>query len=227
MKTATIVSWSIVIALGGFLFGMDTAVISGAEQAIQQLWELNVFEHGLTVSIALIGTVVGAMLGGIPTDILGRRQTLLWIAALYFVSAIGSAVATDWYTFLFFRFIGGLGVGCSSVTAPMYIGELAPATHRGRLVAMFQFNIVFGILIAYLSNYLLQGIGENAWRWMLGVEAFPAALFFGLIFTLPESPRWLVVKRDDHIRAREIFSRIDPDRAEDELREVLLSHEKL
>ena len=227
MKKTTIVSWSIVIALGGFLFGLDTAVISGAEQAIQKLWNLNVFEHGLTVSIALIGTVVGAMLGGIPTDALGRRKTLVWIAALYFISAIGSAIATDWYTFLFFRFIGGLGVGCSSVTAPLYISELAPASHRGRLVAMFQFNIVFGILVAYLSNYLLQGIGEDAWRWMLGVEALPAAVFFGLIFILPESPRWLVVKKNDHARAREIFMRIDPEKADDELRSVQQAHEKL
>ena len=227
MKKTTIVSWSIVIALGGFLFGLDTAVISGAEQAIQKLWNLNVFEHGLTVSIALIGTVVGAMLGGIPTDALGRRKTLVWIAALYFISAIGSAIATDWYTFLFFRFIGGLGVGCSSVTAPLYISELAPASHRGRLVAMFQFNIVFGILVASLSNYLLQGIGEDAWRWMLGVEALPAAVFFGLIFILPESPRWLVVKKNDHARAREIFMRIDPEKADDELRSVQQAHEKL
>src|SRR5690606_5230715 len=177
MNTRTIFTWSIVIALGGLLFGIDTAVISGAEQDIQKLWNLNLIEHGFTVSIALIGTVIGALFGGWPTDALGRKKTLLWIAVLYLVSAIGSAVATDWYTFLFFRFIGGLGVGCSSVTAPMYIGELAPASHRGRLVVMFQFNIVFGILIAYMSNYLLQGVGENAWRWMLGVEAFPAALF--------------------------------------------------
>ncbi len=227
MKKATIVAWSIVIALGGFLFGLDTAVISGAEQSIQQLWDLNVIEHGLTVSIALIGTVIGAMLGGIPTDALGRKKTLIWIAALYFISAIGSAIATDWYTFLFFRFIGGLGVGCSSVTAPMYIGELAPATHRGRLVALFQFNIVFGILIAYLSNYLLQGIGENAWRWMLGIEAFPAAVFFGLIFILPESPRWLVVKKNDLAGARDIFARIDPEKADEELRSVQQAHARL
>ena len=188
MNTKKVFGWSIVIAFGGFLFGLDTAVISGAEQKIQALWSLDVFEHGLTVSIALIGTVIGAMLGGIPSDILGRKKTLFWIAVLFMVSAIGSALAIDWYTFLVFRFIGGLGVGCSSVTAPMYISELSPASHRGRLVAMFQFNVVLGILIAFLSNYLLQDIGENSWRWMLGIQAFPsAALLFAILF-VPESP---------------------------------------
>ncbi len=226
MNTRTIFTWSVVIALGGFLFGLDTAVISGAEQDIQKLWDLNLIEHGFTVSIALIGTVIGALFGGWPTDSLGRKKTLLWIAALYLVSAVGSAVATDWYTFLFFRFIGGLGVGCSSVTAPMYIGELAPASHRGRLVVMFQFNIVFGILIAYLSNYLLQGIGENAWRWMLGVEAFPAALFFILIFILPESPRWLVVRRGAVEKAFAILQRINPLTADEELRNIRNAHER-
>ena len=181
MNTKRIFTWSIIIAFGGFLFGLDTAVISGAEQDIQKLWNLDVFEHGLTVSIALIGTVIGAMLGGIPTDRIGRKKTLFWIAVLYLISAVGSALAIDWYTFLAFRFIGGLGVGCSSVTAPMYIGELSPASHRGRFVAMFQFNIVLGILIAFLSNYLLQDVGENAWRWMLGVAAFPSAVFLGLV----------------------------------------------
>jgi MFS transporter, SP family, arabinose:H+ symporter len=227
MNTRTILTWSIVIALGGFLFGLDTAVISGAEQSIQKLWDLGVFEHGLTVSIALIGTVIGAMLGGIPTDMLGRKKTLIWIAALYFVSALGSALAFDWYSFLFFRFIGGLGVGCSSVTAPMYIGELAPASHRGRLVAMFQFNIVFGILIAYLSNYLLQGFGSNAWRWMLGVEAIPAAVFFVLVFLLPESPRWLVVKRNAVDQALKVLERVNPQTARTELDAIRNAHAKL
>lgn len=226
MNTRTIFTWSIVIALGGLLFGIDTAVISGAEQDIQKLWNLNLIEHGLTVSIALIGTVIGALFGGWPTDALGRKQTLLWIAILYFVSAIGSAVAMDWYTFLFFRFIGGLGVGCSSVTAPMYIGELAPASHRGRLVVMFQFNIVFGILVAYLSNYLLQGVGENAWRWMLGVEAFPAALFLGLIFILPESPRWLVVRKGAVDQALDILRRVNPKTADEELHNIRSAHER-
>src|SRR5690606_23459507 len=215
--------WAAIIALGGFLFGLDTAVISGAEQTIQQLWELDVFEHGLTVSIALIGTVVGAMLGGIPTDRIGRKKTLFWIAVLFLVSAIGSALAIDWYSFLLFRFAGGLAVGCSSVTAPMYISELSPASHRGRLVAMFQFNVVLGILVAFVSNYLLQNLGDNAWRWMLGIIAFPAAIFLVLILFIPESPRWLIVKRRLYEEAKEILERINPKTAEKEFQSILAS----
>jgi sugar porter (SP) family MFS transporter len=217
MNTKKVFIWAVIIAFGGFLFGLDTAVISGAEQKIQDLWQLNVFEHGLTVSIALIGTVVGAMLGGIPSDKFGRKKTLFWIAVLFLVSAIGTALAIDWYTFLLFRFVGGLGVGCSSVTAPMYISELSPASHRGRLVAMFQFNVVLGILIAFLSNYLLQDVGENAWRWMLGVQAFPASVFLILVLALPESPRWLIVKKNRLEEGREILTAINPLTAEAEL----------
>jgi MFS transporter, SP family, arabinose:H+ symporter len=220
MNTKRVFIWAIIIAFGGFLFGLDTAVISGAEQKIQALWNLNVFEHGLTVSIALIGTVVGAMLGGIPSDAFGRKKTLFWIAVLFLVSAIGTALAIDWYTFLFFRFIGGLGVGCSSVTAPMYISELSPASHRGRLVAMFQFNVVLGILIAFLSNYLLQDIGENAWRWMLGVQAFPASAFLLLVLILPESPRWLIVKKNRIEEGKEILTEINPLTAASELQAI-------
>lgn len=215
--------WAVIIALGGFLFGLDTAVISGAEQTIQELWELNVFEHGLTVSIALIGTVVGAMLGGIPTDRLGRKKTLFWIAVLFLVSAIGSALAIDWYSFLIFRFVGGLAVGCSSVTAPMYISELSPASHRGRLVAMFQFNVVLGILVAFVSNYLLQNLGDNAWRWMLGIIAFPAAIFLVLILFIPESPRWLIVKRRLYEDAKDILQQINPQTANSEFESILAS----
>lgn len=224
MNKRRIFTWSIIIALGGFLFGLDTAVISGAEQEIQKIWDLNVFEHGLTVSIALIGTVVGAMAGGIPTDALGRKKTLFWIAVLFLVSAIGTALAIDWYTFMLFRFVGGLGVGCSSVTAPMYIGELAPASHRGRLVATFQFNVVLGILIAFLSNYLLQDFGDNAWRWMLGVQAFPATIFLIAVLYIPESPRWLVVKKGRMDEALEILTLIDPSRARQELAAIENSH---
>jgi len=215
--------WAVIIALGGFLFGLDTAVISGAEQTIQELWELDVFEHGLTVSIALIGTVVGAMLGGIPTDRLGRKKTLFWIAVLFLVSAIGSALAIDWYSFLIFRFVGGLAVGCSSVTAPMYISELSPASHRGRLVAMFQFNVVLGILVAFVSNYLLQNVGDNAWRWMLGIIAFPAAVFLVLILFIPESPRWLIVKRRLFEEARDILKQVNPKTADREFESILSS----
>jgi MFS transporter, SP family, arabinose:H+ symporter len=224
VNTQKIIGWSIIIALGGFLFGLDTAVISGAEQDIQKIWQLNVFEHGLTVSMALIGTVMGAMLGGIPTDKLGRKITLFWIAVLFLISAIGSALAIDWYTFLFFRFLGGLGVGCSSVTAPMYIGELAPASHRGRLVALFQFNVVLGILIAFLSNYLLQDVANHAWRWMLGVQAFPSLLFLIAILFLPESPRWLITNKNDADGAELIFMMINPSTAKAEVESIRKAH---
>jgi sugar porter (SP) family MFS transporter len=220
MNTKKIYAWSITIALGGFLFGLDTAVISGAEQTIQKLWNLNVFEHGFTVSIALIGTVIGAMLGGIPSDKYGRKKTLFWIGVIFLVSAVGSALSIDWYTFLFFRFIGGLGVGCSSVTAPMYISELSPASHRGRLVAIFQFNVVLGILIAFFSNYLLQDIGDNSWRWMLGVQAFPSLIFMALILFIPESPRWLITKRNLSEEAKAILEQIDSTTADQELEAI-------
>ena len=223
MNTRRVFTWSIIISLGGFLFGLDTAVISGAEQAIQALWGLGVFEHGLTVSIALIGTVIGAMLGGIPSDGMGRKKTLFWVAVLFLASSVGSALSIDWYSFLFFRFVGGLGIGCSSVTAPMYISELAPPSHRGRLVAIFQFNVVFGILIAFLSNYLLQDISDNSWRWMLGIQAFPATLFMVLILFIPESPRWLIIKKGSLEEAKEILKLINPATAEKELQSIQLT----
>jgi MFS transporter, SP family, arabinose:H+ symporter len=220
MNTARVLTWSLTIALGGFLFGLDTAVISGAEQAIQRIWELNTFEHGLTVSMALIGTVIGALLGNLPTDRIGRKKTLFWIAVLFLVSAVGTALAPDWYSFLLFRFIGGLGVGCSSVTAPLYISELAPAAHRGRFVAMFQFNVVLGILIAYLSNYLLQDIGDNSWRLMLGAQAIPAIIFLVAILFVPESPRWLIIHRNAVKEAKRIFAMVNPSTAESEVEAV-------
>lgn len=226
MKNRKILFWSVTVALGGFLFGFDTAVISGAEQAIQKVWHLSVFEHGLTVSIALIGTVIGALLGGIPSDRIGRKNTLFWIGVLYLMSALGSALATDWYSFLFFRFIGGLGVGASSVAAPMYISEIAPKDERGKMVAMFQFNIVLGILIAYLSNYLLQDMGAASWRWMLGVEALPAAMFVGLVLLVPKSPRWLVVKKGAIEEARAVLNIINPLTAEAELKAIIASGDR-
>jgi sugar porter (SP) family MFS transporter len=220
MKQNRILFWSITVALGGFLFGFDTAVISGAEQDIQKIWGLNSFQHGLTVSIALIGTVIGALFGGIPSDRIGRKKTLFWIAVLYLLSALGSALSTDWYLFMAFRFIGGLGVGASSVTAPMYISEISPANRRGRLVAMFQFNVVFGIVIAYISNYFIAGSGPNAWRWMLGVEAVPAILFLVLVLKIPRSPRWLILKRNLVDEARAILELINPDNVDETLRNI-------
>lgn len=207
--------WALSAALGGFLFGFDTAVISGVEQTLQKLWNLSVVEHGVTVSIALIGTVLGSLIGGIPAEKYGRRTTLLLVAILYLLSSLGTAYAPNWSIFLVFRFLGGLGVGVSSVVAPMYISEIAPAHKRGRLVAMFQFNVVFGILIAYLSNYLLVDIGENAWRWMLGVQAFPSILFLVTVLVIPESPRWLILKKGAVDTARKILATIDADTAED------------
>jgi MFS transporter, SP family, arabinose:H+ symporter len=194
MANKTVFFWAFVVALGGFLFGFDTAVISGAEQSIQQYWGLSEVQHGFTVSIALIGTVFGALGGSIPSDKLGRKATLLLVAAIYLVSAIGTAMATDWYLFLICRFIGGLGVGASSVTAPVYISEVSPAKFRGRMVALFQFNVVLGILVSYLSNYLIGMSGESSWRLMLGVQAVPAGLFLVLLRWVPESPRWLLLK---------------------------------
>lgn len=202
---------SITAALGGFLFGFDTAVISGAERDIQEVWQLSDWIHGLAIASALYGTVIGALFGGIPADRMGRKKSLLWIGLFYLVSALGSAVAWDITSFTLFRFLGGLGVGASSVVAPMYISEIAPAKNRGLLVALYQFNIVFGIVMAYVSNYLIgtAGLAED-WRWMLGVEAIPALIYSVMIFSIPESPRWLIAKFNDQLKAREILTRTDP-----------------
>jgi len=210
-------AWSMVVALGGFLFGFDTAVISGAEKSIQEFWQLSVFEHGLTISIALIGTVIGSMLGSKPSDRFGRKNTLYFVAIAYLLSSIGTAVADNWYIFLVFRFLGGLGVGTSSVTAPIYISEVSPADRRGRLVGLFQFNVVLGILISYLSNYLISQLGETSWRWMLGVQAFPSLIFLILIRFIPESPRWLILKKQATEKALEILRIINPLNCDQEL----------
>ncbi|WP_082391385.1 sugar porter family MFS transporter [Jiulongibacter sediminis] len=209
--------WSITAALAGFLFGFDTVVISGADQKLQALWNSSDAFHGaIVMSMALWGTVIGAIFGGIPTNKLGRKTTLIWIGLFYTVSAVGSAFANDPYIFAFFRFLGGLGVGASTVAAPSYIAEISPAKDRGKLVALYQFNIVFGIMIAYLSNYLLNGISENDWRWMLGVEAFPAILYTLFVVGVPKSPRWLINQgRKDE--ARGILEIINPERNTDEL----------
>jgi MFS family permease len=203
--------WSITAALAGFLFGFDTVVISGAEQAIQSLWELSPAAHGIAMASALYGTVLGSLLGGWPTDRYGRRATLLWIGILYLVSAVWSALATDVTSFVIARFIGGVGVGISTVAAPLYIAEIAPPEKRGRLACMFQFNIVFGIMVAFMSNALLGGVGEHAWRWMLGVEAFPALLYTVLCFGIPESPRWLIARRGDRVAGAAVLRRINPE----------------
>ncbi|MBJ2175967.1 sugar porter family MFS transporter [Aureibaculum sp. A20] len=206
-----ILLWSITAALAGFLFGFDVVVISGADQRLQELWQSSDGFHGSVVmGMALWGTVVGAIFGGIPTNKYGRKNTLIVIGILFAISAIGSAFANDPYVFAFARFIGGLGVGASTIAAPAYISEIAPAKDRGRLVAMYQFNIVFGIMIAYLSNFLLSGIGENAWRCMLGVEAIPAVLYILFALKLPKSPRWLLSQnREDE--AREVLQLIEPE----------------
>ena len=187
--------WSLTAALAGFLFGFDTVVISGADQALQALWQSSDLFHGtVVIAMALWGTVVGALFGGFPTDRLGRKKTLQWIGVFYSISALGSALVNDPYTFAVFRFLGGLGVGVSTIAAPAYISEIAPAKDRGRFVGFYQFNIVFGILIAFFSNYALSNLGENAWRYMLGIEALPALVYTLMTFSLPKSPRWLFLQ---------------------------------
>ena len=221
--TFTLLASTLIAALGGFLFGFDTAVISGTTEALRSVYGLSGFGLGFTVASALIGTVLGSLVAGRPADVFGRRAVLLAIAVLYFVSAVGCAVAWDWASLLFFRFIGGIGVGGASVVSPMYIAEISPARLRGRLVAVTQLNIVLGILAAFFSNYWLAGLGLGAaeWRWMFGVEAFPAAAFFLLLFLTPQSPRWLVARgRTDEARA--VLTRMGSDAAavEAELGEI-------
>jgi sugar porter (SP) family MFS transporter len=207
----SIVIWSIVSALSGFLFGFDTVVISGAEKTIQDLWQLSPGLHGVAMASALYGTVIGAMGGGWPTDRWGRKPTLFWIGILYFVSAVWSGLATDVWSFIIARFIGGLGVGISTVASPLYISEISPPESRGRMAGMFQFNIVLGILAAFLSNYLLEGV-PNDWRWMLGAEAFPAFFYMAACLAIPESPRWLLLKggEENRRRALAVLARIEP-----------------
>ena len=193
-----LLQWSLTAALAGFLFGFDTVVISGADQKLQQLWNSSDSFHGIVVmAMALWGTVIGSLFGSIPTRILGRKKTLLWIGVFYSISALGSALANGPFIFAFFRFLGGLGVGASTIAAPAYISEIAPAHDRGRLVGLYQFNIVFGILIAFLSNYLLSDLGENAWRYMMGVEALPALLYTFMVYFIPKSPRWLFLQQQE------------------------------
>jgi sugar porter (SP) family MFS transporter len=205
-----ILVWSVIVAFAGFLFGFDTVVISGADKKLQALWSSSDAFHGtIVMAMALWGTVIGAIFGGIPTDKIGRKKTLIWIGILFIVSAIGSAMVNDPYTFAFFRFIGGLGVGASTIAAPAYVSEIAPKKDRGRLVALYQFNIVLGILVAFFSNYLLSNIGENAWRWMIGVEALPAFIYTLMVLSVPKSPRWLLMKGKEK-EARTILEKLYP-----------------
>jgi sugar porter (SP) family MFS transporter len=209
--TGSLLYWSIAVALAGLLFGFDTAVISGADQPIQTLWNTSDLFHGAFImSSALWGTVIGALFGNIPCDKFGRKLTLIATGVLFLVSALGSAIAPDPYAFSLLRFVGGLGVGVSSIVVPAYISEIAPAKYRGRLVALYQFQIVFGILIAFFSNYALSEFFSLDWRWMLGAEIIPAVVFLAMVLGVPESPRWLLIRKHDEARAREILTVVSP-----------------
>ncbi|WP_442482782.1 MFS transporter [Aeoliella sp. SH292] len=221
-STSLLFRSAITAALAGFLFGFDTVVISGAERSIQKLWELSDWQHGLAVSAALWGTVLGSLVGGWPTDHWGRTKTLQAVGVLYLVSAVWSGLATDAYSFMIARWIGGVGVGIATVAAPLYIAEISPPTLRGRLAGMFQFNIVFGILIAFASNAIIGAIGgEHAWRWMLGIEAVPAIIYWVMCMGIPESPRWLIAKRGETEKALEVLRRVNPEASEQELQHVV------
>jgi SP family arabinose:H+ symporter-like MFS transporter len=218
---SALVKSTVVAALGGLLFGFDTAVIAGTTAALSRFYALTSAGLGLTVSIALWGTVIGALSASVPGDRYGRRDSLRVMATFYLVSALGCALAFNWSSLVIFRFIGGLAVGGSSVLGPMYIAEIAPAKWRGRLVGFFQFNVVAGILLAYLSNYVigLEGLGATEWRWKLGVAAAPAALFFLMLFVIPRSPRWLVQKGRAQ-EARTVLELIGEENVDAELSEM-------
>ena len=214
--TARLFFYAITSSLAGFLFGFDTVVISGAEQTIQKVWHLSAGMQGIALGSALYGTILGSLGGGWPSDKFGRKLTLLLIGILFIISAVGCGFAPDVYTFIVARFIGGVGIGISTVAAPLYISEISPARQRGRLTALFQFNIVFGIIVAYGSNYLIRGI-HNDWRWMLGVAAFPSLIYTVLCFTLPESPRWLLTRKGDRAEGVRVLGLINPQAPRDEL----------
>jgi sugar porter (SP) family MFS transporter len=231
MNKSKLFQWSIVAALAGFIFGFDTVVISGANLPIKQLWHTSPLFHGFFImSMALWGTLFGSIFGGIPTEKYGRKKVLFWIGILFALSAVGSALAQDPYTFSFFRFIGGIGIGVSSVVAPTYISEISTPATRGKLGAMYQFNIVFGILIAFLSNYFLQGVGgANDWRWMLGVLAIPSVIYTVMVMGVPESPRWLITKKNDLGKAKQTLLLIGVADADVEIAAIIKSnqHESL
>jgi len=227
MNKNKLFQWSIVAALAGFIFGFDTVVISGANLPIKELWHTSPLFHGFFImSMALWGTVAGALFGGIPTQKYGRKKVLFWIGILFAVSAFGSAFAPNPYVFSFFRFMGGVGIGVSSVAAPTYISEISTPATRGRLGAMYQFNIVFGILVAFLSNYFLQGVGgANDWRWMLGVLAVPSVIYTLMVMGVPESPRWLITKKNDLVAAKNVLSQIGVVDVDAEISSIITSNQ--
>jgi sugar porter (SP) family MFS transporter len=218
---------SLTAALAGFIFGFDTVVISGANLPIKELWHTSPLFHGFFImSMALWGTVFGAIFGGIPTQKYGRKKVLVWIGILFSLSALGTALAPNPYFFSFFRFLGGLGIGVSSVAAPTYISEISTPANRGRLVALYQFNIVFGILIAFLSNYFLKGVGgANDWRWMLGALAAPSIIYSAMVIGVPESPRWLITKKNDTHTSKSILSKLGVTDVEAEVSSIVKSYQ--
>lgn len=221
-----VVRIALTAALAGFIFGFDTVVISGANLPIKELWHTSPIFHGFFImSMALWGTVAGAIFGGVPTDKWGRKKVLVWIGILFSASALGTALAPDPYTFSFFRFVGGVGIGVSSVAAPTYISEISTPANRGRLVALYQFNIVFGILVAFLSNYFLEGVGgDDDWRWMLGALAVPSLIYSVLVVGVPESPRWLLTNKKDDGKAKEILTKLGVANADAEIANIQTSY---
>ncbi len=226
MNKNKLLRYSTVAALAGFIFGFDTVVISGANEPIKKLWDTSPLFHGVFImSMALWGTVLGALIGGIPAERFGRKKTLFWIGVLFAVSALGTALAPNPYIFSFFRFIGGLGIGVSSVVAPTYISEISTPATRGRLTAMYQFNIVFGILVAYVSNFLLQGVGgDNDWRYMLGVLGIPSIIYTLLVIGVPESPRWLISVKNNLIKAKETLVQIGAENPDEEIKNIVTAN---
>ena len=228
MNKNKLFQWSIVAALAGFIFGFDTVVISGANLPIKQLWHTSPLFHGFFImSMALWGTLAGSIFGGIPTEKFGRKKVLFWIGILFAISAFGSAFAQNPYVFSFFRFIGGVGIGVSSVVAPTYISEISTPATRGKLGALYQFNIVFGILIAFLSNYFLQGFGGiNDWRWMLGVLAIPSIIYTIMVTGVPESPRWLITKKNEIAKAKATLLLIGVSDVDEAISSILKNNQK-
>ena len=218
-----VIMWAIITALGGFLFGFDTVVVSGAEQALQKYWNLGDFQQGFTVAIALVGTMVGAFGGRMPADKLGRKVALMIVALIFLVTSLGTAFATNWYLFVILRFIGGLGIGASSVIAPVYISEISPASFRGRLVILFQGNIVLGIVVALLSNYIIVLSYHGSWRLMMAVMAAPSLLYLILLRFVPESPRWLILHKSRYDEAKETVKIINPNGFEQEMESIVNS----